>query len=266
MNQNEPENTEHEDPAANLPSPGKYRGLKASSWAWETSKDGNVYLQLLLLLEVVMVEGEEPKTFHVRGRLNFQDTVDARGKTVFQKSFEALRSLGLKGTDLSVIGENEGPLGEGTVDIELEHETWEKDGEQRVGLAAKCNNPSGMHTLTSRNAPDGAKFNNFTRQMAARMNQIESKANASGTQPVGRSAPPAAPRQASQPAPVQPRTAGAAPVQPRQQQGFAAPRQQSAPPRGQTMQRPAVQGGGGGEFDAPQGGDDDIPFDGAAGA
>lgn len=241
--------TTHYDPEharPELPPPGHYDAT-ATSWTWERSKAGEVYLALLLAFE------HEGRSYTARGALFFGENPDKLGRTPWEKSLDALHAMGLSGDDLDVIGENVGPIGEGTVDIELEHEVYQdrETGEDRTALKARwINPPRKARTLTARNAPDAGTLGGFFAQMKAKSRALSARAQASGTRPAAQQAQ--QPQQPRQSAPAQ-RAANAnarpmAQPQPQHQQRAQQPAQRQPPPR---MPQTGSQ-----DF----GSDDEIPF------
>lgn len=249
--------TENETPAPYLPPQGHY-DAKATSWCWEKSKAGETYLALLFAFTAPGEDGNN-RNWTCRGALFFGEKPDAKGRMPWQKSLDVLRAMGLDGDDLSVIDENVGPIGEGAVDIEVEHEAYtDKEGNDRVALKAKwINPPQAAKTLTARNAPEAHEKQSFMQQMKARIRSAEMAQKASGTRPSGQT------HQNARPAP-------SAPAQARAAAANASAGNQARPSGGQThgqSARPAqparnqppprMQGQSMGEFGGTE---EDIPF------
>lgn len=249
--------TENETAAPYLPPQGHY-DAKATSWCWEKSKAGETYLALLFAFTAPGEDGNN-RNWTCRGALFFGEKPDAKGRMPWQKSLDVLRAMGLDGDDLSVIDENVGPIGEGAVDIEVEHEAYtDRDGNDRVALKAKWINPPQVaKTLTARNAPEAHEKQSFMQQMKARIRAAEMAQKASGVQ---RTNAPAQTHQPVRPAPSAPAQARAATANANASAG-----NQARPSGGQTRTQaparnqppPRMQGQAMGEF---QGADDDIPF------
>ena len=242
--------TTHYDPEharPELPPPGHYDAT-ATSWTWERSKAGDVYLALLLAFE------HEGRSYTARGALFFGENPDKLGRTPWEKSLDALHAMGLSGDDLDVIGENVGPIGEGTVDIELEHEVYQdrETGEDRTALKARwINPPRKARTLTARNAPDAGTLGGFFAQMKAKSRALSARAQASGTRPAAQQ-----PQQAQQAQPQQPRQSAPAQRAANANARPAVPQQQRAPQPAQRQAPPRMPPTGSQEF----GSDDEIPF------
>ena len=226
-----------------LPPAGHY-DARATSWTWEKSKNsGDTYLALIFTFGAPDENGND-RNWTCRGALFFGEKPDAKGRMPWQKSMDVLRVMGLQGDDLNVIGENVGPIGEGAVDIEVEHESYTgNDGNNRVALKAKwINPPQSAKTLTARNAPDAGEKQAFAQKMQARIRAAEAQSRATGAapivQPASQQRPVARPQSAAQ---------GRSQANTNARQAQPAPK---APP-------PRMQGQGMGEF---QGADDDIPF------
>jgi single-stranded DNA-binding protein len=235
------ENTSRSAPF--LPPAGHY-DARATSWTWEKSKSsGDTYLALIFTFNAPDENGND-RTWTCRGALFFGEKPDAKGRMPWQKSMDVLRVMGLQGDDLNVIGENVGPIGEGAVDIEVEHESYTgNDGNNRVALKAKwINPPQSAKMLTARNAPEAHEKQSFMQKMAARIRAAEAAGRATGTAPIAH--PPAQQRPIARPQPAaQSRPSGNTNARPAQ------PGPKAPPPR--------MQGQAMGEF---AGADDDIPF------
>lgn len=231
-----------------LPPAGHY-DARATSWTWEKSKNsGDTYLALIFTFSAPDENGND-RTWTCRGALFFGEKPDAKGVMPWQKSMKVLRAMGLQGDDLSVIEENAGPIGEGVVDIEVEHEAYTgNDGNERVALKAKwINPPQSAKMLTARNAPEAHEKQSFMQKMAARIRAAEAAGRATGAAPIAH--PPAQQRPIARPQPAaQGRPQGNGQVQSGQPSARQAQPAQKAPPKlhGQTA----------GEF----GDDSDVPF------
>ncbi len=238
---NENEQTETAD-ASHLPPEADYPA-RATSWAWDAAKDtGEVYLVLGMTFE------HGGHDWNARAVLFFGEKADKNGKPTWQKSLEILQAMGLEGRDLSVIGENVGPIGEGTVDAAIIHDHYRDraTGEPRVALKAKWLNVPRSKNVRASNAPDAGRLGGFFAQMTSRVRAMDAASRASGTQP-------------AQPArqPVQQPAQGArtAPTQARVAQSSNGPQRAAQAPQRGNQPPPRVHGQGGDEF-----GDDAPPF------
>lgn len=163
--------------------PGTYRAV-AREWDWDTSLSGDVCLALVFEL----TDDSAPAGYRIDGRMYFRtDKPDAKGRTEFDRSLEALRAMGLQGDDLSVIV---GPMGGGldageaslVVDINAK-------GYPQVKFV---NAPRGPRTreLKTFNPPDAQQRGAFFAQARARMQATTAAAKASGTTPTARAQAP----------------------------------------------------------------------------
>ena len=95
--------------------PGTYPA-RTRLFAWDTDRNGEVCLNLLLTLVDCEAEGIE-----VEGKLFFDtERVDAKGRTAADRSMEVLRAMGLPGGTLESIDAEDGGINNGLVSVVVE--------------------------------------------------------------------------------------------------------------------------------------------------
>lgn len=158
--------------------PGTYIA-RATRWHWDTSKNGDMCLAVMLRIEDGPHAARE-----VRGTLYFDtEKTDSKGRTAADRSIEALRAMGLQG-GLDTIDSGAGGLDAGQVSVVVEIND--------KGYAfAKYINALSIFSAFAPPAADAKRA--FFAQMNARLKNADAAARASGTQ---------APRPAPRPAPT----------------------------------------------------------------
>lgn len=95
--------------------PGTYPA-RTRLFAWDTDRNGEVCLNLLLTLVDCEAEGIE-----VEGKLYFDTSrVDAKGRTAADRSLEVLHAMGLPGGTLESIDAPDGGINNGLVSVVVE--------------------------------------------------------------------------------------------------------------------------------------------------
>lgn len=95
--------------------PGTYPA-RTRLFAWDTDRNGEVCLNLLLTLVDCEAEGIE-----VEGKLYFDTSrVDAKGRTAADRSLEVLHAMGLPGGTLESIDAEDGGINNGLVSVVVE--------------------------------------------------------------------------------------------------------------------------------------------------
>ena len=237
-----------ETPAENssaLP-PGTYRA-RATSWAWDTTKNGDPCIALMFEL----LDGRPG--YQIDGRLYLDESKpDAKGRTALSRSMEALHAMGLQGeltADLAGLGQGEVNL---VTDI----------NEKGYATVKWVNAPRSPRELRTFAPPPAQTLTAFLNRVNGGLRAAEMAQRASGTRPSGQSAGQSAQtHQPARPAPSAPAQARAATANANAHAG-----NQARPSGGQSARPaqharnappPRMQGQSMGEFgDDP----DSIPF------